>query len=115
MNVLWRARTEIIYICSLGANRRGGYKVILAFSSRIHWNLLTVAKPAIVTIRNLPEADTSSQHPLTAYFTLDVPAVCAGASPRRPLLRGRLVAPSSLILENIQIEVNGIIIGFLGC
>lgn len=90
MNVLWRARTEIIYICSLGANRRGGYKVILAFSSRIHWNLLTVAKPAIVTIRNLPEADTSSQHPLTAYFTLDVPAVCAGASPRQPLLRDAL-------------------------
>lgn len=90
VNVLWGARTEIIYICSLGANRRGGYKVILAFSSRIHWNLLTAAKPAIVTIRDLPEADTSSQHPLTAYFTLDVPAVCAGASPRQPLLRDAL-------------------------
>lgn len=46
-----------------------GYKVILAFSSRIHWNLLTVAKPAIVTIRDLPEADTSSQHLLTTHLT----------------------------------------------
>lgn len=46
-----------------------------------------VAKPAIVTIRDLPEAGTSGQHLLTAYSTLDVSVVRAGASLGQPLPR----------------------------